>query len=197
MSVVTSPHAFEDPCGNHYLVDAEPGSVPPPPHEPEAPGWARAMGAVSAGKQYIELTIQGTGEDTVVLEDLHVRVTRTGEPLPWNLYTGYSACGGGPVDTAAFDIDLDAAVPRTSAAGGQPDLPLWVDETEPLVVYITAGTEQHDVDWYLDLAWSSGDREGVLRIDDGGRPFRTSATSGQTGWSFPLGGTEWNPESGG
>lgn len=197
MTVATRPHAFEDPCGNHYLVDAEPESVPPPPDEPDAPGWARALGAVSAGRQYIELTIQGTGDATVVLRDLHVRVTRTGDPLPWNLYTGFSACGGGPVDTTAFDVDLDAATPQATATGDQPDLPLWVDESDPLVVYVTARTEAHDVDWYLDLEWSSGSREGVLRIDDEGRPFHTSATSGQPEWAFPLGGTDWytSPDS--
>ncbi|WP_062217313.1 helix-turn-helix transcriptional regulator [Streptomyces sp. NBRC 109706] len=191
VSVAVRPHAFEGPCGNHYLVDADPESVPPPPHEPEAPGWARAMGAVPAGEQYVELTVQGTGEGTVVLQDLHVRVTRADEPLPWNLYTGYSACGGGPVDTAAFDVDLDAVTPGPTARAGQPELPLWVDESDPLVLYVTAHTEEHDVDWYLELAWSSGDREGVLVIDDEGEPLRTSATSGQTGWSFMLGGTDW------
>ncbi|UED85678.1 helix-turn-helix domain-containing protein [Streptomyces profundus] len=193
VAVTVRPHAFESPCGNHYLVDADPESVPPPPHEPEAPGWARAMGAVPAGRQYVELTIQGTGDETVVLRDLHVRVTRADEPLPWNLYTGYSACGGGPVDTAAFDVDLDAAAPALTAGADQSELPLWVDESDPLVVYVTARTEAHDVDWYLDLEWSSGDREGVLRIDDEGEPLRTSATSGQPEWGFLLGGTDWYP----
>ncbi|MFD5316853.1 helix-turn-helix domain-containing protein [Streptomyces sp. NPDC127098] len=191
VTVATRAHAFENPCGNHYLVDAEPESVPPPPDEPGAPGWARAMGAVSAEQQYIELTVQAAADETVVLRDLSVRVTRTGDPLPWNLYTGYSACGGGPVETTAYDVDLDAATPQATAAGGQPELPLWVDETDPLVVYVTAHTDTRDVEWYLELAWTSGEREGVLVIDDEGQPFHTSATSGQPEWAFPLGGTEW------
>ncbi|TDC25887.1 XRE family transcriptional regulator [Streptomyces sp. 8K308] len=192
VTVAARPHAVEQgACGNWYLVDAEPESVPPPPDEAAAPGWARAMGAVSAERQYVELTIQSSADETVVLRDLRVRVTRAGDPLPWNLYTGYGGCGGGPVETTAFDVDLDAAAPEPTAAGGQPDLPLWVDETDPLVVYVTASTEAHDVEWYLELDWSSGDREGVLVIDDEGEPFRTSATTGQPEWSFPIGGTEW------
>ncbi|TDC73417.1 helix-turn-helix domain-containing protein [Streptomyces hainanensis] len=193
VTVAARPHAFQEdsPCGNWYLVDAEPEQVPPPPDEAAAPGWAAAMGAVSADEQYVELTIQSTGDETVVLRELRVRVSRAEDPLPWNLFTGYGACGGGPVETTAFDIDLDAAAPEPTAAGDQPELPLWVDETDPLVVYITASTEAHDVDWFLELDWASGDREGVLRIDDEGQPFRTSATEGQPGWSFPIGGTEW------
>ena len=197
VTVATRAHAFESPCGNHYLVDAEPESVPPPPDESGAPGWARAMGAVSAGQQYVELTVQAAADETVVLRDLSVRVTRTGDPLPWNLYTGYSACGGGPVETTAYDVDLDAAAPQATAAGGQPELPLWVDETDPLVVYVTAHTDTRDVEWYLELAWTSGEREGVLVIDDEGQPFHTSATSGQPEWAFPLGGTEWYAADGG
>ncbi|WP_241562180.1 helix-turn-helix domain-containing protein [Streptomyces hoynatensis] len=190
LAVATRPYAL-DQCEGRYLVDRPPSQVPPPPSETEAPGWARALGAVPAGEQLVELTVQGTGQETVVLRDLRLRVTESGEPLPWQLYGGYSACGGGPVRTAAFDVDLDAAAPRPAAADGQDDLPLWVDESEPLVFYVDAHTDSQDVSWYLELDWSSGEDSGTLRVDDEGRPFRTSAVSGQTEWGYLIGGTEW------
>ncbi|MDT0343133.1 helix-turn-helix transcriptional regulator [Streptomyces sp. DSM 44938] len=189
-AVTTRPHAM-DPCEFGFLVDAPTTEVPPPPFAQEAPGWVRALDAVVADEQLIELTIQGTENRTVVLQDMHVRVVEMAEPLPWNLYGGYSACGGGPVETAEFAVDLDAAAPEVTAGQGQDDFPLWVDEAEPLVLYVNAGVAEHDVTWYLELTWSSGDETGTLRVDNGGEPFRLSASTGQTRWSYVIGGTEW------
>ncbi|MFI7276544.1 helix-turn-helix domain-containing protein [Streptomyces sp. NPDC049879] len=190
LAVTTRPYAF-DQCEGRYLVDLPPAQVPPPPTETDAAGWVRALEAVPAGEQLVELAVQGTGAETVVLRDLRVRVTATGEPLPWELYGGYSACGGGPVRTSAFDIDLDAASPRPTAVDGQQGPPLWVDESEPLVLYATAHAEERSVEWYLELEWSSGDRSGTLRIDDDGEPFRTSAVGDQREMNYMIGGTEW------
>lgn len=81
--------------------------------------------------------------------------------------------------------------PAPTAVAGQDELPLWVDESEPIVFYVTARTEAHDVRWYLELDWSSGAREGTLRVDDGGEPFRTSAVGDQTEWGYLIGGSEW------
>jgi transcriptional regulator with XRE-family HTH domain len=189
-AVTTRPHAL-DPCDFGFLVDAPTAEVPPPPFAQEAPGWVRALDAVPAGEQLIELTLQVTENRTVVLQDMHVRVVQTAEPLPWNLYGGYSACGGGPVETSAFTVDLDAAAPEATAGQGQADFPLWVDEAEPLALYVGAGVTEHDVTWYLEVEWSSGDETGTLRVDNEGEPFRLSATTGQTRWSYVIGGTEW------
>ncbi|WP_052847339.1 helix-turn-helix domain-containing protein [Streptomyces avicenniae] len=191
LDVALSSRTFE-PCSGSYLIDLPPTQVPPPPMEAEAADWARALGAVPAEEQAMELTVQAADEAaTVVLHDLRVRVTETSDPLPWHLYSGYAACGGGPVRTSAFDVDLDADAPRLTAANGQDDLPLWVDATEPLVFYVDARTDDQAVSWYLELDWSSGEETGTLRVDDGGQPFRTSAVTDQTEWAYMIGGTEW------
>lgn len=41
-----------------------------------------------------------------------------------------------------------------------------------LLVDVT--TQTHDARWYLELDWSSQGRTGTIRIDDHGRPFRTT-----------------------
>lgn len=51
--------------------------------------------------------------------------------------------------------------------------------SEPLVLRVEASTNGCDCDWYLEVRWTAGDRTGVARIDDGGRPFRTSAAGGK------------------
>ncbi|WP_257232096.1 helix-turn-helix transcriptional regulator [Streptomyces sp. Rer75] len=190
INVATRPYVYEDPCSQHFLVDAEPEQVGPPAAEQDAPRWAAAYGAVSSGEQRIALTVQGTGKDTVVLEELHIRVVAKGAPLAWNDYSMGVGCGGG-VGTKSFDADLDDGSPTVTVKNGQRDFPYKVSESDPEIFYLTARTRAHDVRWDLALTWSSGDRHGTVHIDNNGTPFRTSANAGRPGYDYPLGGREW------
>lgn len=193
VTVATRPYAFADPCGPHYLVDSPPEDVPPPPSEQDAPGWVGALGGVPAGDQLLELTLQGRTSETVVLQGLRVRVVKSGAPLAWNVYGGFSACGG-DVSTKSFDVDLDAGHPVTVPKAGQRGFPYKVSESDPEVFYVTANVSTRDVSWYLELEWSSGDRRGTLRVDNNGQPFRTSGSQGRPTYNYPIGGPEWLKE---
>ncbi|MCT2592715.1 helix-turn-helix domain-containing protein [Streptomyces sp. N2-109] len=190
LSVATRPYVYESPCSQHFLVDSEPEQVGPPAAEPDAPRWAAAYGAVASGEQQVALTLQGTGQDTVVLEALHVRVVSKGAPLAWNDYSMGVGCGG-KVDTKSFDVDLDAGSPAAEVKNGQRDFPYKVSETDPEVFYVTAHTNAHEVRWDLRLDWSSGNRRGTLHLDNAGSPFRTSGGTGRPGYDYPNGGDEW------
>ncbi|MEV0847543.1 helix-turn-helix transcriptional regulator [Streptomyces sp. NPDC049954] len=195
VTVHVRPYVWDDPCTQHYLVQDGPDKVSPPPSEQDAAGWVRAMGAVSADYQRIAVTVQGSGSETVVLEGLHVRTVGTSAPLPWNSYTMGVGCGGG-VPTASFDVNLDAARPRTAPLSGQRDFPYRVSDSDPEVLYVTAHALSHDVLWTLELDWSSGGRHGTLSIDDGGKPFRTSGSKGRPQWQWPPGDSGWGrPET--
>ncbi|GAA2384874.1 hypothetical protein GCM10010420_04040 [Streptomyces glaucosporus] len=196
LTVSVRPYAWESPCSQHYLVDESPSRLSPPPFAPEAPGWVAANGAVSADSQYVELTVQGTGEETVVLKDLHVRVADRKAPLAWNKYATGVGCGG-EVSTQHFAVDLDAGRPDAVPGPGQRDFPYKVSEDDPEVFYVTASTDAHDVSWYLELEWSSGDRRGTLRVDDRGTPFRTSSAEGRPTYAYPLGSDGWAEEPAG
>ncbi|MEV8594254.1 helix-turn-helix transcriptional regulator [Streptomyces sp. NPDC052012] len=189
-TVAVNPYKWEDPCSQHYLVDRRPEQVPPPPSEPDARGWVTALGGVAGGQQMLALTVQGTGKATVVLEELHVRVVEKSAPLAWNDFAMGVGCGGG-VETTAFGVDLDAGRPALSPKAGQRDFPYKVSESDPEVFYIFADARAHNVSWYLELDWSSGDRRGTVRVDDHGKPFRTSGNVGRPAYSHPLGSSEW------
>ncbi|PJE98292.1 transcriptional regulator [Streptomyces carminius] len=195
LTAAARPYAWDHPCSEQYLVDRPPGRVPPPPStEQEAPGWVNAMSAVSTGDHLVELTVQGTGAETVVLQDLHVRVVERGAPLAWNAYAMGIGCGGN-VSTKSFDVDLDEGTPQAVPVGGQRDFPYSVTEADPLVLYVTGHTAAHEVTWFLELEWSSGDRRGTLRVDTGG-PLRTAAMEGRPLYGYPLGGDAWLPQTG-
>lgn len=190
LSVNVRPYSWEDPCSPLYLIQDGPDEVPPAPAEADAPTWVRAQGAVSAGSQRVALTVQGTGHGTVVLQAIHVRVQRSGAALPWNAYRMGNGCGGG-VPTNTFDVNLDVGTPNVKPLSGQRDFPYKVSENDPEVFYVTGHAQSHDVTWYLDLDWSSGDQHGTLRIDDNGQPFRTSGAEGRPEWVWPPGGDKW------
>ncbi|WP_030791743.1 helix-turn-helix domain-containing protein [Streptomyces sp. NRRL S-920] len=186
----TRPYVYEDACTQHFLVNRKAHEVPQPPSEQDAPAWVADLGAVSSGEQFIEVTVQGIGEETVVLQDMDVRVRSTSAPLAWNDYAMETGCGG-KVNTKSFGVDLDDNAPRTTPKGGQRDFPYKVSENDPEVFYIKAHTTSHDVRWYLELEWSSGKRHGTLRVDDQGKPFRTSGREERPSYGWPPGSSKW------
>ncbi|MFD8214990.1 helix-turn-helix domain-containing protein [Streptomyces sp. NPDC059697] len=191
LTVSTRTYAWDDPqCEGKYLINRPPGEVSPPVMGQDVPGWVKAHGAVAADGQRVALTVQGTGDETVVIESMHVRVVNSSTPPAWNAYLGSSGCGGG-VETRSFDTDLDAGHPTIVPKAGQRGLPYKVSQSDPEVLYITAHASAHDVNWYVELQWSSGGRQGTTRIDDHGIPLRTSGSRGRPVYEYLLGGTQW------
>ncbi|MER8120627.1 helix-turn-helix domain-containing protein [Streptomyces sp. NPDC094031] len=195
LAITTHPYSWESPCSQHYLIDRPPADVSPPPVENDAPAWVAVHQAVSAGEQFVTLTVQGSGRQTVVLEGMSVRMAGKRAPLAWNDYAmGYPGVGcGGGVPTHSFTVALDAVRPAVQPVAGQRGFPLSVSESDPEVFYVTANASAYDVSWYLELSWSSGGRHGTLEIGDKGRPFRTSGSNGRPAYAFPLGGEKWAP----
>ncbi|MGY3680685.1 helix-turn-helix domain-containing protein [Streptomyces sp. TE33382] len=182
VTATISSYNWEAPCGQYYLLDQKPDDVPPPPPPQDTRGWARALDGVDGGDMMLELTLQGTSKEAVVLQGLHVRVLARDAPLPWAAYSMGDGCGSG-ITPQSFDIDLDDGRPRSKPVAGMQgdtvvpakDFPYRVSSTDVEVFNLDAHVEGHDVTWYLELEWSSGGRSGTLRIDDRGRPFRTSS----------------------
>ncbi|MFE6400950.1 helix-turn-helix domain-containing protein [Streptomyces alboflavus] len=187
----TRPYAFEyeDDCVESFLVDRAPDKVPARPAWQDVPAWVGELGAVSAREQFVEVTVQGTGGEPVVVTGMNVRVRSTGAPLAWNNFRIGNGCGE-VVETKYFSVDLDAAAPRLTPRADQDDFPYKVSESDPLVFYVTGRAEKYDVRWYLEVEWSQGDRHGTLRIDDQGKPFRTSGVNGRPTYEWG-GADEW------
>ncbi|MFD6113544.1 helix-turn-helix domain-containing protein [Streptomyces yangpuensis] len=191
-------HVWAAGCDHAYLTERGPGSVPPPPVEADAPAWAAAQRAVHAGSQIVEVTLHGTGGGAVVLEGLEVRVGARRTPPAWNVYQMSPGCGGG-LTPAAFAVNLDAPRPLArpvagNDAGGRqpaPAFPMRVSAAEPVVLRVEAATTGCDCDWSLDLRWTSPAGSGTLRVDDGGRPLRTSAAPGRPVYGYALEQGRW------
>ncbi|MDD9377743.1 helix-turn-helix transcriptional regulator [Streptomyces sp. ZAF1911] len=192
------PDNWDSPCDQWFALDKAPGTVPPPPAGQATEGWARALDAVPAGHLRMQLTVQGTEGKAAVLHALYVHVVSGRKAPGWNAYTMGSGCGGALVP-ASFAVDLDDSSPRARPVPGKEgerttastDFPYKVSATDPQVLNIDAATLGQDVSWYLELAWSSGDRKGTTRIDDHGRPFRTVALNAGHGYWYNENKNAW------
>ncbi|MGW3202623.1 helix-turn-helix domain-containing protein [Streptomyces sp. NPDC001135] len=193
---------WDNSCDQWFLLNSDPRKVSPPPASQATDGWAAAMGAVPAGHLRLQVTVQGDSSRPVVLHGLHVRVTGTRKAPAWNAFTMGGQCGG-DLAPASFAVDLDAQAPSAKAVPGHEgynktratDFPYKVSADDPEVLNIDAATAAQDVDWYLELVWSSGDRQGTTRIDDHGRPFRTAGMRGakQYWYNGAVGAGAWQP----
>ncbi|MFD1276144.1 helix-turn-helix domain-containing protein [Streptomyces kaempferi] len=174
-------------CAHDYVIAKPPQQVPPPPTPADAAVWAASQGAVHGGTTDLRISVQGRGSAAVVLEALHVRVVNRTTPAARRgiAYSMYEGCGAILVPRY-FSVNLDAHRPLArSMPGNDPDrptpavdFPYQVSLREPEVLLLSAHTESCTCDWYLDLDWSSQGRTGAARIDDHGRPFRTTSIKG-------------------
>ncbi|MEU0231967.1 MULTISPECIES: helix-turn-helix transcriptional regulator [unclassified Streptomyces] len=201
LRVGVSSYNWDHPCGQYYLLDRDPGAVPPPPPPQDHRGWARALGAVDGGGMLLELTATGRTSDSVVINDVHVRVVGRSPALPWSAFSMGEGCGSGVVPQT-FAVDLDRPQPGVRPVAGKngdivvpaEDFPYKVASNDPQVLRFDVTTKAHDVSWYLEVDWSSGDRRGTIRVDDGGRPFRTSALAGRPSYVWWVEPGEWRPD---
>ncbi|MEU9980172.1 helix-turn-helix transcriptional regulator [Streptomyces sp. NPDC050856] len=183
-------------CGHTYLVDRAPRAVAPPPVAADSGAWAGTHGAVHGGEALVRITLQGRSpSDAVVLQALHVRVVGRAAPLPWNAYRMDNGCGGA-VTPRHFAVDLDRPRPLARPVNGLDasgaevrtipavSFPYKITSSDPEELLVSARTAGCGCRWYLELEWSAGGRSGTVRITDGGKPFRTSATRGRPAYVY-------------
>ncbi len=193
-----SSYNWAQPCGQYYVLDQKPQHVPPPPPPQDTRPWARALGGVDGGHMQLQLTVTGRTREPVVLSRLSVRVVERDRPPARDAYSMGDGCGSG-VTPQTFDVDLDAPRPYVKAVAGQDgdrvvpakDFPYKVATGDPQVLNLDVHTEEHVVAWYLELEWSTGERKGTVRVDDGGQPFRTQAIEGRTVYGYWPDKGEW------
>ncbi|MEU1557557.1 helix-turn-helix transcriptional regulator [Streptomyces scabiei] len=181
-------------CGEDYVVAKGPRQVPPPPNLGDVAAWVTSQRAVHAGTADVQIMVQGRGSAAVVLDALYVRVVDRAAPAADRgvVYSLSDGCGAG-ILPRCLSVDLDAHRPRARSMPGDDgtgtrvpaiDFPYRVSLQKPEVLVVTALNRTCTCDWYLDLAWSSQGRTGTVRVDDHGRPFRSTSIKGLEGYRY-------------
>ncbi|WP_037681817.1 helix-turn-helix transcriptional regulator [Streptomyces griseus] len=189
-------------CGHDYVIDKAPAQVPPPPVAQDAGTWAATQNAVHGRETNVRISVQGRSSTAVVLEALRVRVVGRAQPTPGNAYAMDQGCGGS-ISPRYFAVNLDADRPIARSVPGSDEgtpipavrLPYRVSAEDPEVLLVTARTEGCDCRWYLELDWSSQGHSGTVRIDDRGRPFRTTGIKGLPRYMYDTSERHWRPYS--
>ncbi|MGW5675922.1 helix-turn-helix domain-containing protein [Streptomyces sp. NPDC003860] len=185
-TVQVNQHVWNAGCDHAYLIDRAPSDVPPPPAEEGAAQWAGALDALHGGQTLARITVQGKSDQAVVLHGLRVRVDARRTSVPrGEVYRMDTGCGGS-VTPRSFAVDLDRPRPVARSVPGHDGnaplpavaFPYAVSQGDPEVLLVDARAARCDCTWYLELEWSSGDRSGTARVDDRGRPFRTTGVRG-------------------
>ncbi|MFJ8270387.1 helix-turn-helix domain-containing protein [Streptomyces sp. NPDC094154] len=190
-------------CGHDYVIAKKPAQVPPPPVQQDTGVWAATQGAVPGRQTRVQISVQGKSSTAVVLEALKVRIVSHGAPVTGNAYAMGQGCGS-DLAPREFSVDLDVNRPIVHAGPGNDSgkpvpavqFPYRVSAEDPEVLLVTATTEAYDCHWYLELDWSSQGRTGTVRIDDHGRPFRTSSIKGLPHYWYGTNGDgvrQWVP----
>ncbi|WP_329367371.1 helix-turn-helix domain-containing protein [Streptomyces sp. NBC_00669] len=191
---------WDTQCGQWFLLRQPPGKVPPPPSLQQDDAWAGALGGVPAGDLRLQVTAQSVSGQPVVLHALYVRVVSSTAAPKGNGYTPGSGCGGG-LEPASFAVDLDTTAPRARPVRGYVDdgstpvlstFPFQIAR-DSQVLDVDAHTSDRDVSWYLELVWTCGDRQGTLRVDDHGKPFRTVGLKNDPTYFYD--GSAWSPST--
>lgn len=177
----TDSLVWDKGCGHDYVIAKPPAQVPAPPVEQDARAWAAAQGAVHGQQTRVQISVQGRSSAAVVLEALHVRIVSRGNPAAGSAYAMGQGCGSDLTPrrfTVNLDVDRPVTRPKDGADGEHvvpaAHFPYRVSAEDPEVLLVDAMTRTHDARWYLELDWSSQGRTGTIRIDDHGRPFRTT-----------------------
>jgi hypothetical protein len=157
----------------------------------------------------VQISVQGRSSTAVVLEALRVRVVSRGAPAAGTAYAMDQGCGS-DLSPRRFtvDLDVDRPIARPKDSNDSADstgsghsvpavrFPYRVSAEDPEVLLVDATAQTHDARWYLELDWSSQGRTGTVRIDDHGRPFRTTGTEGMPRYWYgtdDAGARAWVP----
>ncbi|MBM7774987.1 hypothetical protein JOD54_005191 [Actinokineospora baliensis] len=176
------------------------GWVVPPPAGPVTV-VDRPEGSVQADQGQVAVTLQGSTSAAVVLQSMRVEVVSR-RPAMSGVWL-QTPCEG-DVKPRSFGVDLNkptaAAIGLPGRSSGEkvpaPSFPFQVNESEVEQFLITPNVSTDDVEWRLRVTWTSGDRRGETVVDDNGRPFRTTATTGvSASYCADLASSTWHPST--
>jgi hypothetical protein len=106
---------------------------------------------------------------------------------------------------AAFEADLDGYEHKVSASaengtlrvgfhlrrGANPiRFPWTVSLSKPLRLYLVVQARDIYCKWTADISWTSGSRQGMIRVDNGGKKYLMVDGQG-TGWNKPGPNGQW------
>lgn len=169
---------------------ALPGALPadtPPEGERTANvvrAWFVERGAYAVDASHLRLALEGRSVDTIIIDGMKARVLRRDPPLDGTLIT-FPSAGENVVRGVAFDLDRDDSTASTPDGGPYfRDYFVTLSRGEIQVFAIEARTTRDAVEWELEVAFTIRGKREVVRLNDGGQPFRTTPKAPNVGSQY-------------
>ncbi|MER7706842.1 hypothetical protein ABTX81_28585 [Kitasatospora sp. NPDC097605] len=144
--------------------------------------WLVKNAGTDAGESRLQVTVQGNAERQVQIANLRVVVVSREEPPP---SVGVTCPTAGQANLRFLTVDLDNPQPRatyTSDDGAPFGFTVESGEIETFLVSATTGRAL--CQWYLELDLVSGSKHTTVRVDNGGKNFRTAPVPRTPLWSW-------------
>ncbi|BBC29780.1 hypothetical protein SGFS_010740 [Streptomyces graminofaciens] len=140
-------------------------------------------GGILVSGSSISIVLQGNNDEELILTGARAEIVARHRPAQG---THVAAECGSDVPARNFTVDLDRErpplkiVPDTKAESTSRELTNWsyavkVGDAEKFVV--TPQSTEYDTEFRILIPWNSGGHSGTLVVDDGGKPFRVTATT--------------------
>ena len=153
--------------------------------------WAMRQDGVIAEDQAVRVVLRGREASPVIINGVAARIVSTQKPRSgW--FNAWDGCGAA-VETREIHIDLSQNPPSTSwydkDGSEMSPLTLQVNSTDHEVLDVFAHTAREEVQWVLEVSYTSAGKDGVLQIDDHGKPFVVTALDNAVGYQYYDGPT--------
>lgn len=132
---------------------------------------------LTSPERLVGFSVAGRDARPVVLVELRAVAVGSREPRP--AYRVPDADPPVPVEwpeALDYSVDLVPGEARVAEVAwrGDPELPVPVTAADPRRFTVVGRPEHVEVEWRLELDWTTSDgRRGTVTIDDGGRPFHS------------------------
>lgn len=175
-------------CGGALFIrspeaDAVIAGNPPTPPQMEWSSFQAKHNAVPAGRDIIDVSIQGETARPITLTGINFSTAR--RPMPPGATFG-NPCGG-PGNVRFVHADLDQQPVRIVETNENPDSyvgepsvkpitwPWTVSLTDPVLLELVVDTRACYCTWRAEIPWQSGNKTGTMRIDNAGHGYTVAA----------------------
>jgi hypothetical protein len=156
--------------------------------------WAQERGGVDAGVSRLQIVVQGETEGRLLISEARAVVL---ERNASEAGIDVRCPSAGEAEFRALSVDLDAPDTRAQyeSGDGRP-FGFTLDKGEIETFLVTATASRADYAWYIELVVVAEGKPVTIRVDDGGRPFRTSPPAAGRVWEWDY-ESAWYPSDGG
>jgi hypothetical protein len=177
LRVGPNPSPFNGPIGLGYVIPGSIGKIGSPPSDDAKRwrAWAYDQGGVDAFSTDVRTVFEGAPGGRIALDGIDIDVSKRRPPLAGTWVRGRDPHCPRPPRREIF-VDLDSDPPQIVSS-------FTKREGKGMLYPLERGRDFHVVaiaargmyEWRLRLTLKEGNKRRTVPIDDGGRPFRTSA----------------------